>query len=251
MLRARHSNPGKKNGAVTIMPRRQGESNKAWLERAGSDLGSDTPKVILMGGTSVADFRLRVAQSHSRRDMKPSFWSHAGVLLPGRGKQKWQLWHVPLEVPRGLGEVPSRNGVERASLTYCSSQDRWPNLALLEFGGVVGKEVSAQAKRMRQERLSIDLVTPLVQWLAFVWGASGAVNPLLVGTAMPSASYVEAIYASLDVDLAPGMADRTHCPEAFWQSAKWWSNYYGSEDPEAGPRGRFVIGQGAAAVVDH
>src|SRR4051794_4562537 len=58
-------------------PKRSG-GNKKWLAEVGDGDG-----VILIGGTSLADFRVRVAQSSLRGDMLPSFWSQAGILLGG------------------------------------------------------------------------------------------------------------------------------------------------------------------------
>ena len=46
-----------------------GEGNRKWLGRLGDEDG-----VILIGGTTLADFGVRVAQSALRDDMLPSYW---------------------------------------------------------------------------------------------------------------------------------------------------------------------------------
>ena len=248
MLRARQSNQVKGNAAVQNLRKTRGESNQKWILRANKALDPDAPKLLLLGGTDITDFRVRIAQSDARRDMKPSFWSHVMVYVPGRRSTSPALWHAPLEVGDDISAVPRTNGVIKSTLTYCANKSRWKNLALLEFHGVTKTQIGKDAKRIQSARLSLDLVSPLVEWLGFVWGVGATGNPLLAGVPLPAASFAEAVFANSDIDLAPGMADRTHCPEAIWQGAKWWSDFYGGDEEAAAPRGRFVIGQGAAAV---
>src|SRR5689334_11539156 len=49
---------------------------------------------------------------------------------------------------------------------------------------------------------------------------------------LPSAAFVETVFARSGFELTPGLSSASSCPEAIWQSAKWWTNYY--EDPGAG-----------------
>src|SRR5947209_6989977 len=72
--------------------------NKKWLAEVGNSDG-----VILIGGSSLADFRVRVAQSSLRGDMLPSFWSQAGILL-GEG----MFVSVPLDLDARSTEPASR-----------------------------------------------------------------------------------------------------------------------------------------------
>jgi hypothetical protein len=53
--------------------------NFAWLKATGYRDG-----VLLLGGTSIVDFRMRVAQSELRQDLLPSFWSTCGLLIDGK-----------------------------------------------------------------------------------------------------------------------------------------------------------------------
>jgi hypothetical protein len=54
----------------------QVETNYAWIERErAEDPAFCRPgDVVLLGGSSLADFRIRVAQSHMRHDLTPSYW---------------------------------------------------------------------------------------------------------------------------------------------------------------------------------
>ena len=62
-------------------PKGSPRGNVAWLRRARRDHGiGDVGDVVLLGGKSVVDFRIRVAQSHARHDLTPSYWSTVGVL---------------------------------------------------------------------------------------------------------------------------------------------------------------------------
>ena len=61
------------------------ESNRAWLERLGAPDGVklDENGIVLLGGSSVASFRIRVAQSSMRHDLVPSYRS-VRLHPPGR-----------------------------------------------------------------------------------------------------------------------------------------------------------------------
>src|SRR5690606_41359185 len=56
-----------------------GETNSAWRKRH-----AQTEGLVLLGGTSLSQFRVRVAQCHPRRDLPPRFWSLAGILHDGK-----------------------------------------------------------------------------------------------------------------------------------------------------------------------
>jgi hypothetical protein len=78
MLSMRHSQETTPNAALQEVPARERESNRDWVARLGASHG-----IILLGGSSLAHFRVRVAQSHVRSDLLPSFWSLAGILEGG------------------------------------------------------------------------------------------------------------------------------------------------------------------------
>jgi hypothetical protein len=72
----------------------------------------------------------------------------------------------------------------------------------------------------------LDAIELIVSWLSFVWGVGKTGNPLLEGIGMPSAAMIETVINAAGFELTPGLASSSSCPEAIWQSAKWWHNYY-------------------------
>ena len=257
MIRSRLSSSAR-NRAIQESRPRKAESNADWLRRAHKALGEDSPKLLMLGGTNLFDFRLRIAQSHARADMKPSFWSHVGLLLPSSGKGGFELWHVPLETS-DAASLSSRNAIEKANLDHAADKTRFPNLALIEFPGAEAATLEEAVGLLTKSRLSLDLVTPVIHWIAFACGAGTRGNPLLEGVALPAASFVEAAFGHAGIDLSPGLSERTSCPEAIWQAALWWGDFYSSaggspsgEGKTEGktPRGAYTLGQPAAAIVD-
>jgi hypothetical protein len=109
---------------------------------------------------------------------------------------------------------------------------------------------------VKSDRAIVDLPHLLVEWLGFVWGARARGNPLLERMGVPSACFVEAAYAVAGIELTPGLAAEASCPEAIWQSAKWWRRYYAAAAKEARgrtdgvriPTGSYAVRQEAAAV---
>ncbi|HGG56627.1 MAG TPA: hypothetical protein ENK31_02395 [Nannocystis exedens] len=249
MINARISLHAARNPEIMELARAPGEGNAAWIIRALGQMNSEA-RILLVGGTTVADFRLRVAQSHLRHDLKPSFWSHAALVLPGPSQPR--LWQVDLEVGMPISEVPGNNGISEIGLGHFDSA-RFANLAVLRFPGASALAVQEGIDALRGARLSEDLLSPLIQWLAHVWGTDGAKNPLLAGIPLPAAHFVDAAFAYAGVDIVPGVSSRAACPEAVWQAALWWSGYYaGDQEGQAGavPSGVYLVEQGSAHVVD-
>src|SRR5256885_6417032 len=106
MISVRHAPTKKQNEQLTAAPASSGETNAAWLARVGAKSG-----ILLLGGSSLSHFRLRVAQSHLRQDMLPSFWSLAGILHDGT------VATVPLGRAGDVSNVPLANGVEFCPLS--------------------------------------------------------------------------------------------------------------------------------------
>ena len=98
--------------------------------------------------------------------------------------------------------------------------------------------------------VSPDFLTPWVRWLGYVLGAKGSENPLIGGTPMPAAQLVDSAFAHASVDIVPGVSSRAACPEAIWQSALWWSEYYAGDEvgADAVPSGSYAIDQLSAFV---
>lgn len=236
----------------------QGETNRAWLARLGTrgDVRLDESGIILFGGSSLASFRMRVAQSSMRRDLFPSYWSHCGILL-GEG----EFATVSLAPGSDVSSVAARNGVVMAKLDDFDDPRRYPNVAVIRFA-LKHDDVRKHIKRIQGDRSIVDLPAMMLRWLGFVWGVTGAVNPLADGIGLPSAAFVETVFAMAGCELTPGLSSRSSCPEAIWQSAKWWQEFYekrtvpdsvpGEDTRFQGmtPEGFFVIRQPAAAITE-
>jgi hypothetical protein len=242
MIRTRFSGSSTRNPEVRYIAARPRERNSQWIARAGLRDG-----ILLLGGSSLGHFRTRVAQSHLRRDLLPSFWSLAGILRGGR-----EVETVVLDWP-DASEIPGTNAVRTLPLRIFDDPDWFPNVAVLRFAGDE-EALRSGARRVRGERSIVDLPRLVLAWLGFVWGAGGEGNPLLSGNGHPSAAFVEAVHALADIELTPGLSSDASCPEAIWMSAMWWRRYYeqtaGAHEGRLAPSGVYVTRQRAAAVHD-
>jgi hypothetical protein len=250
MLSMRASTATAPNGGVVELKPKRGETNRAWLARTGIEEG-----VVLLGGATLADVRVRFAQSLVRHDLTPSSWSAAALLLGDR------LLTVPLEPGDDVSTVPAANAIRTLSLDAVDDPDRYPNVALIAFAAPGGDALAEAAADVARQRGLIDLPGLLVAWLGWVWGVDDA-NPLVAGRGVPSAAFVEAVHAIADIELTPGLASASSCPEAIWQSARWWGDYYresarvvaagmtrsaGHAQPQV-PAGAYAVRQHEAAV---
>ncbi|MBR9975324.1 MAG: hypothetical protein KFF77_07065 [Bacteroidetes bacterium] len=224
MMNILSSNAATPSKGLRKVTRDPGEDNISWLERNLST--GDGSAIVLLGGTSPTAFRLRVAQAHVRHDLYPSSWSHA-VLLDRRAKKlaSTRLWEISLEPPKGYSFPPPTNAVQTATLSAYADAQRFPNIAVLHVP-VRHEEVQDALKRFQMQRAVLDTVDLLVRWLAFAWGVSSAGNPLLSNHGIPSAAMLDVVFGAAGFDLTPGLESRASCPEAIWQAAKWWHEYY-------------------------
>lgn len=270
----RHSTAPSANTAITSQqPARRSIEAEA-RKLAGKQSVDGT--LLLVGGCDLTHFRLRVAQSHVRADMAPSFWSHVGILCDdasGLG-----LYEVALDPPTGFQQMPKTNGVQRVSVTRYEDSAQFPNVALLRFpipkldaGQAQQDATSGQRKsriaqgidRVRSERGVLDIPALILPLLWFVWGAGMPTNPLVAGTGIPGAVFAEAAFAAIGVELTPGLSTRSSCPEAMWQAARWWYLYYADRGPQGTAEGKeppantdnnlagtYWLGQAEAAYVE-
>ena len=237
MLPVRRSTDTKANWDFNEDDRSKPEaSNMAWITHwRETDSSFCSPNdVILLGGKSLADFRVRVAQSHARHDLTPSYWSLVGV-IDGDRVLTAPLW--PLLSP---DLVPISNGVRSLPLTDFDDSGLWPNVAIIRFPPTQEPPIDCIG-RLTQQRSVIDVPTLLLSWLGFVWGAGSTGNPLLTGFGVPSAVLVETAFGMGEVEITPGLATASSCPEAIYQAAKWWRDYYQLSAGNTGRRKRKVL----------
>jgi hypothetical protein len=254
MVPIRYAPDATKNDLLTHIPAEQGESNQTWLKRSGTlDRVKDQGGIILLGGTSMAHFRIRVAQSHLRSDLLPSFWSLAGALVDDQ-----KFASVPLDLCGDISEVAQNNGVSECLLTDYDNPERFPNIAVLQFTSDP-EPIYANITEIKRQRSIIDLPNLIVHWLNFVWATGQSGNPLLAGYGLPSAAFIETAYGIAGLELTPGLSSASSCPEAIWQTVKWWRKFYeetngtgvGSQVKAIVPTGKFAVRQPAATVVQN
>lgn len=221
-------------------------ANFAWLESTGYRDG-----VLLLGGTSIVDFRMRVAQSELRQDLLPSFWSTCGLLIDGQ-----VLMTARVDAISNSSARVERNGLEAVMLDAGSRYGDaalFPNIAILQFTDDHAA-IKEHVARIGQERNIVDLLAQIVAWLGYCWAVGGSSNPLMHGHGIPSASLVERAHALAGIDLSPGLPSASSCPEAIWQAARWWYEAYESveglskQEASFSPRGAYLIRQPAAAA---
>lgn len=223
---------------VQPLPGPGGEDNLGWLERAtqtltakfGEDLKSqELVRLVLLGGTDPVSFRLRIAQAHIRHDMTPSNWSHVVLLHPTLLSR---VYEISLEPQGGFHYPVPTNGLQYGKIESYRDRAVYPNIALLGIPSgdkLTWEEIHRTFNQFQKQRTSLDAMELIVRWLAFVWGAGRAGNPLLEGYGIPSSAMLEIIFSALGYDLTPGLESRSSCPEAIWQAVKWWHNYYDQE----------------------
>jgi hypothetical protein len=259
----RRSNASARNPDVVELP---SLSIEAEARRLGG-AGAPPWMLLLVGGSDLLHFRLRVAQSHMRQDLAPSFWSHVGLLCEEAGQV--MLYEVPLDPTQGFVDMPYSNGIQQNAVSRYDDRTRFPNVALLRFPFSLAESGAGDwpvrdliRQSVAEERGILDLPGLILPWLAFVWGAGTPTNPLIAGTGLPAAVFAETMFSVVGVELTPGLSTRSSCPEAIWQAALWWHEYYASGSSPAGARGTgsaagdnrlagsFVVTQPAAAYVE-
>jgi hypothetical protein len=271
----RHSTAPSANPKLTTQPSRPRSVEAEARKLAGKASVDGT--LLLVGGCDLTHFRLRVAQSHVRGDMAPSFWSHVGILC--EEDSGLVLYEAALDPPAGFQEMPKSNGVQRGSAARYEDETLFPNLALLRFpvpkvessprgrGSASGpgpSQIPSAIKSVCDQRGVLDIPSLVLPWLGFVWGAGMPTNPLVAGTGIPGAVFAEAAFAAVGVELTPGLSTRSSCPEAIWQAARWWYPFYIDRGPsekaapgkqpsptaDSHPTGTYWLGQPEAAYIE-
>ncbi|HEX8457024.1 MAG TPA: hypothetical protein VF656_06990 [Pyrinomonadaceae bacterium] len=214
------------NTSFCKKPRQANEDNLGWLERVMPPNDQNYAEIVLLGGSTLSAFRLRAAQAHLRHDLTPSSWSH--VILLGSPKKKFAdtvIHEISLEPRRGFGFPVPGNALQRTKLGDYSDATLYPNIAHIRVP-VERERVTQALVRYQGQRAVLDGPQLLLLWLGYLWGVSSTNNPLAQGQGMPSAAMIEVVVGASGFDLTPGLESRSSCPEAIWQAAKWWHEYY-------------------------
>ncbi|WP_447978573.1 hypothetical protein [Candidatus Nitrospira bockiana] len=224
------SSRGTESPRFTEFPREPREDNLRWLGRLKRHVKRQDLQLLLVGGRDAMSFRLRIAQAHLRDDFTPSHWSHVmllGELAADLGATP--VYEVSLDPPAGFGFAPPSNGVQKAVLRRYYSAEAYPNIALIQLpktGKLTRAAVAEAFAHFQRQRAVLDVPDLILRWLAFTWGVGRTGNPLLEGHGFPSAAMLEVVFGAAGYDLTPGLESRSSCPEAIWQAAKWWHEYY-------------------------
>ena len=220
-------------------------ANLDWLADRLADLGAPDEGetlVLLLGGRSAYDFRVRVAQSHLRDDMSPSHWSHAALVdAVADPLGSTSLREVALEPRDGFGMPATTNAVQTTTLDWYADPELVPNIAVLcvptptsawrgRSDAPGRSEQTSVLEQFTQQRVIVDMPALVLRWLGFVWGVGKSGNPVLDGDGVPSAVMIETLVTAAGYDLTPRLDSRAATPEGFWQTARWWHTYFALQD---------------------
>ena len=162
MIPTRQSSATKSNPNLQEKKRRlEKETNTEWVSRVTANPNLEG-QVLLLGGTALQDFRIRVAQSHVRQDLLPSFWSHVALFGAKSGARDWILYEVQLNPNNGFGNVPKENGVQEGKLSKYDDPERFPNIACIDFF-IKSKTIDEEVSKFRKQRSLIDIGALIVQ----------------------------------------------------------------------------------------
>lgn len=222
---------------------KEDEGNLAWGERAAIDVGQIDPQkwtyAVLLGGSDTLSFRLRVAQSHLRPDMLPSYWSEVLLVeLKGSKLKDATAISVPLMQPWDGAYPPYDNGIVELPLTFFDDPVVFPNIAIAALP-IPQQKMRERVERYRKGRSALDSLEHVLRWLAFAWGVARTGNPLHENFGLPSACMLEMVCAAEDYELTPGLESRASCPEAIWASLLYWHIYYAKTGSKQVPYGRY------------
>ncbi|MEO6677747.1 MAG: hypothetical protein ABIO21_10250 [Pseudomonas sp.] len=239
MAHAHNSSAEISNPRYKELKRNKQENNEQWMHRAIKKLDLSLENwsyIALFGGRDIMAFRLRVAQSHLRSDLLPSYWSEAALIKVDG--DNLTATHVPLFQPERDEFATKRNGVVEQPLSHFTSAERWENISVIALP-VPQATILQAIETFKHSRSPVDSLEYVLRWLAFSWGAGRTANPIHEGIGLPSATMLEVAYNAVQFDLTPGLESRASCPEYLWIMAKYWYPYYEQVGSKETPRGYF------------
>lgn len=232
-VRTLRSPAARRNPQVLERVRAAGEDNLDWIGRVVKQglvgTGPEWSLLLLVGGDDPLSFRLRVSQSHVRHDLSPSAWSHvAFVPKLAAALASSPVREISLAPAAGFGRygfAPPQNGLQKNRLGAYASAERFPNVAMLSVP-LKADEVDDALDSLATQRSILDTPQLILRWLGYCWGVGVPASPLAESYGVPGAAILEAAFAAKGFDLTPGLESRSSCPEAIWQAATWWHQFY-------------------------
>lgn len=199
---------------MVVIHRVSGRSNAAFVEehaRAG--------RVGLVGGASVVDRAIALAQRPLARAAGKSAWSHA-FLFQGR-RADGQHWVIESDLDVHRKHV--RLGVQENRASKYADEAAWPSIAILDFG-LTAREVErvhALALELVAERVRYS-VRELLGTLAAMRSprARAKANPLAREHALFCSAFVQHVFRECGVDLVPGVDVKHTAPEDLARSQR-------------------------------
>jgi hypothetical protein len=217
--------------AYPEVKRERNENNIQWIRRNLPPF-KDKSVLVMLGGRTQIDIRLRFAQAQVRSDLTPSKWSHVMLVKTPADLDTSTVSEISLDPAKGFGFPAIANGLQEAgTLSRYSSTKRYPNVAVIVVP-VALADIEKSLTQFRKQRAVLDGVDLIVRWLAYVWGVGRSSNPLLEGFGIPSAAMLEIVIGANGFDVTPGLESRSSCPEAISQAAKYWYEYYDKQKKE-------------------
>ncbi|MEQ8764840.1 MAG: hypothetical protein RL885_12990 [Planctomycetota bacterium] len=206
----------------------------------------------LMGEYGFVGHACRQAQAVLGLDRRPSFWSHAFLLvdplsiedIDNRSSARSAvIWESSLTPPPGRDWLTWRNGVNPRRIGEYSRKNfdpsaphSVPNFAILAIG-LTDAEREALLQRASNadlDQLRYDLSGMRGSWLRYLSRRSGIPNPLAEGEAFPAAAYVQFAYDAANIDLTPGAHQRNTAPEHIWAAAQYLRDTFRTEIADSG-----------------
>lgn len=219
-------------------------TSAAFAAAVGAALGEPwAGAILLVGGNDWAAMAARRAQAHLRLDRRPSYFSHAAIVLAWDRADPGASWGVEVSLSPAAPERhrPEHNGVTRFRLAQYLDDARFPNLALAAIcrpaAGTRRGDPTAAAAPLIDAALSPHLRGvryPLLDWigawLRYLYSGDAVENPLRAGMPHPGAALVEMVLEAGGVAAAPGATEMNLCPELLWSTIRHWHDRVSTDE---------------------
>lgn len=220
---------------VVQQPTRPGQTNKQFVSAVLAALGETPPlcSLLLVGGNDWRALAIRQAQAALRFDRRPSYWSHAALLLrlDAENPGKSSGFEVSFDPAQPQLHVPERNGVTPFQLQRYFDAGQYPNLGIASFSLPAGATQSARdaladaVTHPNRDVTHYPLWDRLGSWAAYSYAPHAVKNPLLAGLGVPSAMWCEMALQAIGVAATLSATDNNTCPELLWATLKHWHDH--------------------------